>query len=71
MTRVLVLAASLGLVASQALACDFMRSASTQVDDTKVASVTSDEQTKMSTPIVQPAPSTDEAAQTTVPAKTQ
>jgi hypothetical protein len=51
MTKVLILAASLGLVTSQAVACDFMRSAS-NVDDTTVASV-SDETQKMSMPVQQ------------------
>ena len=68
MTRVLILAGALGLAASQAMACDFMRSASAKVDDTKVASITTDEQKNMSTPVVQQAPAADDTAKTAVPA---
>lgn len=47
MTRILILAASLGLAVSQAAACDYLKSAS-KVDETKVASL--DETKNMSTP---------------------
>jgi hypothetical protein len=60
MTRLLILAASLGLLASQAMACDFMRSAA-KVDDTKVASIATEQAAKtpnMSVPVTQPAPAT-------------
>ena len=57
MTRLLILAATLGLAASQAMACDFMRSAS-RVDDTKVASIATEQAAKaenMSVPVTQAA----------------
>lgn len=47
----LILAAALGLAASQAGACEFQRSASS-VDTTTVASIASEQ--NMSTPMVQP-----------------
>lgn len=51
MTRLLVVAASLGLMISSAGACGFKHSAEAKVDQTVVASVVTDEsQTKMSTP---------------------
>jgi hypothetical protein len=56
MTRFLIIAASLGFAVSGAAACDFLHSAS-NVDETKVASVTTDEAQKMSTPA---APTTTE-----------
>lgn len=53
MTRLLVVAASLGLMISSAGACGFKHSAEAKVDQTVVASVVTDEsQTKMSTPEV-------------------
>jgi hypothetical protein len=60
MTRLLMLAASLGLAISQAAACNFERSAS-KVDDTKVASISTDQAAKaqnMSVPVSQPTQST-------------
>ena len=52
MTRILFLAASLGLAASAAQACDFMKSAAAKVDTSTTASVAKQEtQTPpMSTP---------------------
>ena len=64
MTRILLLAASLGLAASGAQACDFMKSAAT-VDTNTTASVTRQEtQTPpMSTPttVATAQPATDDA----------
>jgi hypothetical protein len=53
MTKLLIIAASLSITASAAYACDIHpvdAHASKVVDDTTVASVTSDEAQKMSTP---------------------
>jgi ABC-type amino acid transport system permease subunit len=47
MTRILTIAASLGLAMSTAGACEMMRSASAGIDETTVASTTA---TPMSTP---------------------
>ena len=63
MMRILILAASLGLAVSQAAACDFMKTAS-EVDETKVASI--DETQNMSSPVSQPAQSTDLIEEETV-----
>lgn len=54
MTRLLILAAVFGLAASQAsAACDFHQTAS-KVDTTKVASISTEDSQKMSTPAPQP-----------------
>jgi hypothetical protein len=50
MTRLLIVAAGLGLTLSAADACDYNRSAKADVDKTVVASVTTDEAKPMSTP---------------------
>ena len=50
MTRLLIVAASLGLTLSAADACNAMRSAKADVDQTVVASVVTDEAKSMSTP---------------------
>jgi hypothetical protein len=58
MTRVLILAASIGLAVVQAAAaCDFHQTAS-KVDETKVASTTTDDQKNMSMPSSQSTQST-------------
>ena len=58
MTRLLILAASLGLAVSQAAAaCDFHQTAS-KVDETKVASTATDDTQDMSTPTSQSTQST-------------
>lgn len=50
MTRLLIVAASLGLTLSAAGACNYNRSAKADVDQTVVASVVADEVKSMSTP---------------------
>ena len=50
MTRLLIVAAGLGLTLSAAGACNFNRSAKADVDQTVVASVATDEAKSMSTP---------------------
>ena len=50
MTKILIMAASLGLSLSAAGACEFMKSAEAKIDQTIVASVTADEEKNMSTP---------------------
>jgi hypothetical protein len=57
MTRLLILAASLGLAVAQAAACDFHQSAS-KVDETKVASTATDDTQDMSMPTSQSTQST-------------
>jgi hypothetical protein len=56
MTKLLIIAATLGFAASSAAACVFMRSAAVGTDDTKVASISADKQQNMSTPVSQPLP---------------
>jgi hypothetical protein len=77
MTRLLLIAASLGFAVSGAAACDYLHSAS-NVDETKVASVSTDQAPvqNMSTPA--PAATTDGTAvvvkkptETTVPVDTE
>jgi hypothetical protein len=53
MKRLLITAASLGFAVSGAAACDFLHTAS-KVDDTKVASISADKPSNMSTPVAQP-----------------
>ena len=50
MTRLLIVAASLGMTLSAAGACEFNRSAKAGIDQTVVASVALDEAKSMSTP---------------------
>ena len=50
MTRILIMAASIGLSLSAAGACESMKSAEAKIDRTIVASVPADEEKKMSTP---------------------
>lgn len=50
MTKVLIAAACLGLMASTASACEYMRSAKAKVDTTVVASIVTEDQASMSTP---------------------
>ncbi|MDW6022081.1 hypothetical protein SAZ10_09930 [Mesorhizobium sp. BAC0120] len=57
MTRLPILAASLGLAAAQASACDFHQTAS-KVDEMKVASTATDGQKNMSMPNSQSTQST-------------
>jgi hypothetical protein len=59
MTRLLIFVAAFGLAASAASACDVHQTHSAgKVDDTKVASVTSEEPQNMSTPETATADST-------------
>jgi hypothetical protein len=52
MTKILIVAASLGLSLSAAGACEFQRSVQADIDQTVVASVVTDEQKSMSTPVI-------------------
>ena len=55
MTKLLIVAATLGLaISSAAAACDFHQSASVETDEAKVASITADKAQNMSTPVAQP-----------------
>ena len=58
MTRLLILAASLGLAISQAAACDFHQTTASKVDETKVASITTNQTQNMSKPASQSTDST-------------
>lgn len=66
MTRILIVAASLGLGLSTAGACEYLRMAKAKVDQTVVASVATEQQA-MSTPVILPdekaAAETEEAAE--------
>lgn len=70
MTRLLILAASIGFAVSQASACNYAKSVS-NVDSTKVASVSNDGAGNMSRPVTQPAPSADAVKNDTVPVLTE
>lgn len=50
MTKLLVTAAALGLTMSAAGACEYMRSAKANVDQTVVASITDEQTQQMSVP---------------------
>ena len=50
MTRILIMAVSIGLSLSAAGACEFMKSAEAKIDQTTVASVTAGEEKNMSAP---------------------
>jgi hypothetical protein len=54
MTKIIVAAAAVGLTLSSAGACEFMRSAQTEVDRTVVASVAVEQEAVQSTAIVLP-----------------
>lgn len=57
MTKLLIIATTLGLaVSSAAAACDFHQSASVETDEAKVASIAADKAQDMSTPVAQPSP---------------
>lgn len=52
MTKLLIMAACLGFGMSAAGACEYLRSAKADTDKTVVASVVTDEQKSMSTPVI-------------------
>ncbi|MCC2688688.1 MAG: hypothetical protein K0S21_1491 [Rhizobiaceae bacterium] len=52
MTKLLIMAACLGFGMSAAGACEYLRSARADTDQTVVASVVTDEQKSMSTPVI-------------------
>jgi hypothetical protein len=54
MTKLLIIAATLGFAASAAAACDFLHTAANKTDATKVASISADKPQNMPTPVVQP-----------------